>query len=143
MKKTLIILLTLFLSGCATIYQPIPFEKKQHTYIANFDKVWTSIIEIINKKSLPINIIDKTSGVISTNFVRTGMWEITKKDSILEPEARFTLNILVKSIDTNTTIITINPHIERWVYNGWIDISDRDTILQDKYFRELNNKLNK
>ena len=141
MKKLLVLLLCFGLVGCATIYKPIPYEKKQHTYIATFDKSWAAIIEVISEENLPIATIDKTSGIILTSFVTTGMWGITKKDSILEPEARFTLNILVKSIDANTTRITINSHIERWVYNGWVDISNRDTILQDKYFKKLDEKL--
>lgn len=141
MKKLFIWFVCLSLTGCATIYKPIPYEEKQRTYTATFDKSWSALIEIISEENLPIATIDKTSGIILTSFVTTGMWGITKKDSILEPEARFTLNILVKNIDANTTIITINSHIERWVYNGWVDISNRDTILQDKYFKKLDKKL--
>lgn len=138
------LLLISFISvGCATVYAPIPYERLQHSYPASFNKTWDTVIEIINKDSLPIVVIDKTSGVIVTGFVRTGMWGITKKDSILEPEARFTLNIILRTVNANTTSIVINSHIERWMVEAWVDISGRDTMLQDKYFALLETALNK
>jgi hypothetical protein len=133
----------ILLCGCATIQPTVPIESRHRTYTESFNKVWNIVIEMLNEDSLPISILDKDSGVISTNFVITGAWSVTKKDSILEPDAKYTLNILVKKINENTTELTINPHIERWVFNGWVDISGRDTILQDKYFSRIEGKLNK
>lgn len=120
----------------------------QHSYPTDFHKSWSAIIEVINEENLPIKTIGKASGVIITDFKTARMDTITKKDSIIAPQAGFALNILVKAVNADTTNIIINSYIERyagagWAGNSWAAISGRDTILQDKYFKKLDDKLNK
>jgi len=67
-KEIVALMLCFLIVGCAAV-EPIPAEQKQHIYTANFDTVWSTIIEILTQESCPLKTIEKQSGLIHTDYI--------------------------------------------------------------------------
>ncbi len=150
MKKLITLLVCLGLVGCATVPPMLP-EERQHIYSANFDTVWSASIQMLTQEDFPIKSMDKNNGLILTEYNKNKM-----RDSWMS-YARYTLSLLITSIDKDTTKVIINPYYEAYfpgntsytyygpkIDNGeWIQKNDKDKMLTDKYFKALDEKLKK
>lgn len=148
MKNLLPALVCLGLVGCATI-KPLSYEDRQHIYAANLDTVWSESIEMLTQESFPIKSMDKENGLIQTDYNKNQI-----KDSWMS-FARYSLNLLITSIDKDNTRVVINPQYEAYlpgyisstaygpkVDSGeWVPKNDKDKMLIDKYFKILDEKI--
>lgn len=150
MRKFFVLLVCMLSAGCATV-QPITSQEREHIYAANFDTVWTKSIEMLTQENFPLKSMDKENGLIQTDYCKNQI-----KHSWMSM-GRYTLNLLVSSIDDTHAKVIINPSYEisipgdiyatgygpgmtagRWQAN-----SSKDKMLTDKYFIILDKKLNK
>ena len=88
-------------AGCAAFQNaPLPLEKKEKVYQADFDRTWHAVLTVLSEEKTPLRMVQKESGMIVTDFdeARTGT-------------RRFQLNILVTPQSTSTKV-RVNSRIE-------------------------------
>ena len=124
MKKltTLIpILLAIFVFGCtgSEYKPPVKYDvPKETTIFKSFDVVWQSAVEWFATHNTPIKNLDKSSGLISTEYSlsvteaakymdcgKVGVG-FSKKTTISNQIGNF--NVLIKKIDDNSTKVSVN-----------------------------------
>jgi hypothetical protein len=126
--------------GCATMEQAFPeigqappeaFEKTR-TYDYGYDEVWTSLLAVLAEFEFPLDLVEKDSGLVTTNWGSMGAYSthtgwgkslqvtlnpVTRcnvKDELDIPEGtRCKLSVLVERRD-ETTALTINATFEGW-----------------------------
>ncbi len=147
-KIAILITCCLALFGCATI-KPMSPEERQHIYTANFDAVWSASIQMLTQENFPIKSMDKGNGLILTEYNKNQMQDYWMS------YARYSLSLLITSMDKDTTKVIINPSYEAYMpgyisstYYGpkvdkgeWIPKNDKDKMLTDKYFKALDEKM--
>lgn len=126
MTKILIFLIAMILVGC-TMYPPIkPIIEDTIIIRAPFDKVWAAIIGTVADMSLPIESIEKDSGLVTTKIIvfANGYGAGKIIDSMaarptFEPKGaglwsrgRYTLNIFLKPKGQDACEIRITTYIE-------------------------------
>ncbi len=70
----IVVLVVLFLSGCATPYKPPQTYKFEKERVVNksYDKVWEMLITFFVEADIPIEQMDKTSNVIRSKTMKYG-----------------------------------------------------------------------
>jgi len=114
MKKIFIYLfLPILLVGCITTPPPRPITNTE-IFQSSFGKVWGATVAAFAEKTLPIESIDKESGLITTKMVRTrrGLEIAVIPATWALGNTRFTLNLFAKPAGNQSTSIQINTHIE-------------------------------
>jgi hypothetical protein len=77
MRIKIIVLLSSFLifTGCVTVLPPPPMEETSF-YLARYDKVWTTTLDVLDKQSILVLSSDKSKGTITTSrFVNFSVGE--------------------------------------------------------------------
>ena len=124
MKKPFICLISalILLSGCVTA--PVrPTIKDTEIFQADFDRVWKSTIATIADMALPVESIEKESGLVTTKFVSFSFRElhrIAQTPSIglgVWSTGRYTLSIFMVSISETATKVKIKAHVEAFERN--------------------------
>ncbi|MBC8525857.1 MAG: hypothetical protein ISS28_08420 [Candidatus Cloacimonetes bacterium] len=148
MKKYCIFLIIFFL-GCAAT-QTIPPEGKviQEIIISStFDEVWSKLIEIITDLNMPIESVEKVSGILTTSFVSTTIERMAKisyhpevKNYALFSNCRYKLNIFVKDLGNNKVKIKIKPHYElsgQLMDRPWEIVAHSNGVLEKEIFDKM------
>ena len=111
--------------GCATTPADEPPIKDALTIQASFDEVWRATVSTLAEMVLPIESMDKGSGLITTRSVRfTGGWaapkeirRVAKKPSVFLgtwSAGRYTLSLFVRPNGKDSTEVKITTHIEAY-----------------------------
>ncbi|MCL4510012.1 MAG: hypothetical protein M1470_02945 [Bacteroidetes bacterium] len=155
MKRRLMLALLLgpVLAGCASV--PVP-PAIQDTEIINapFDKVWSAIVGTLAEQSLPIQSIDKASGLVTTQFVvfANGILAQRAIDKVaVKPSSllytwsggRYMLSIFVTKSGENQTRVKITTHIEAFENNvtySWMICYSNGTI-ENQLFNAIKAKI--
>jgi hypothetical protein len=58
----------LHMTGCAPAPQPPPKIQNTMVFPNSYDQVWGAIIAVIMEKNLPIRAVEKSSGLVTTDF---------------------------------------------------------------------------
>lgn len=122
MKRFIILLiLGLLLNGCMTI--PKTYEIRNSEYFsADYDKLWAATMQVLAELNYPLRATDKSSGVITTDYVSIPSNEIRNYAQyyryLLDMSGRYNLNIIIsKSGESNG--IKINSNLEAWEQVGY------------------------
>lgn len=93
MKKIIFAIIPIFLQGCLSVV-PLRGSYNQDVVVSKiaqpFEKVWTAAVEVIVYKNLPINVIDKSSGIISSfqsSYTQFSTYEKAKGAELMHPNA--------------------------------------------------------
>jgi len=141
------------ITGCAEITELLKPTPVQDTEViqGSFDNVWKATISALTEMGLPIKLIDKESGLITTEFVQLSRSEINDiasppyfkhrwtegKYTTYKPswtEGKYNLNILATSSDENATKVKIVLHIEVFEpEEGW-EICPSRRVIEKRIF---------
>jgi hypothetical protein len=124
MKKITVFLLVI-LASCATKQPVKPVIEATQIMQAPFDRVWTATVSTLAEMALPIESMDKGSGLITTRSLRfTGGWaapkeinRVAKKPSVFLgtwSAGRYTLSLFVRPNGKDVTKVKITAHIEAY-----------------------------
>ena len=133
MKKALMTVIVLALLSSCTVHKLIGSYDKVITQNVDseFDKVWGKVIDVFAQKGIPINVIDKSSGLIVSNKFPIPLSMVTKEKggvpsdknaflvipstisrvllhSYLVDEASGSFNVRVKKNESGKVVININ-----------------------------------
>ncbi len=139
LKKLLILIGVIFFMGCAAA--PVQrAEPKTMEFQQPFDKVWSAAVRIITvDNDLPIQVIEKDSGIITTDWVTyerpvKGMGEafMISSSNTTNPniQIRYKLNISIEKTD-NGTEVYIRDHVERFSGMTWSVTNERPPALEN------------
>ena len=104
--------------GCAGL-TPVPqadHVEDERTYAASYDRVWSSLMEVLQKEVVTVTAMDKNSGLVSgTKNIPT-----STTDLLMGYTNRYSLNFLVKKVSQNKTKVSVRAKAERSFENkGW------------------------
>ena len=132
------------LSSCVTV--PIkPTIEDSITLQSSFNKVWTATVATLPEKALPIEVIEKESGLITTKFViftdgliaQKAIDRVSQRPSVFMgtwEKGRYTLSIFITSEGENTTKVKITIYIEAYegnVTKSWNVCYSKGVIEKD------------
>lgn len=115
--------------GCATTQMVRPTIQDTDVIHASFNKVWGAVVATLAEMALPIESIERGSGLVTTKFVTFDSGLIADKQidpiaqrpsiflGIWSQGGRYTLSIFVTSSGENTTKIKITTYIEEFENN--------------------------
>lgn len=114
------------LSGCAAMVKPT--IQDSFTIDKSFDVVWKATVATFAEKSIPIKVIEKDSGIITTEQIIFAKGFNTEREVIGVAEkpsiflgtwnqGKYYLSVFVVNNDNKTTKITITAHIEAFENN--------------------------
>jgi starvation-inducible outer membrane lipoprotein len=124
MKKIAVFSLVL-LASCATKPPVKPTIKDTQIMQAPFDRVWTATVSTLAEMALPIESMDKGSGLITTRSVMlTGGWaapkeidRVAQKPSVflgIWSAGKYTLRVFVRPNGKDSAKVKITTHIEAY-----------------------------
>jgi len=124
MKRITLIIFAIVV-GCATTPADKPPIKDAQTIQASFDEVWRATVSTLAEMALPIESMDKGSGLITTRSLRfTGGWaapkeinRVAQKPSVFLgtwSAGRYTLSLFVRPNGKDATEVKITAHIEAY-----------------------------
>lgn len=148
MKRLLIcIFAVIFLSGCATM--PTIYSIKNSDFFnADYDEIWTATMQVLAELNYPLRTTDKSSGVITTDYVSISSNEIRTYAQFYRPlldmSGRYNLNIIIsKSGETNT--IKINSNLEAWEQvgygSGYWEGRPSNGFIESRIFNKIREKI--
>ncbi|MDP6584446.1 MAG: hypothetical protein QF535_07300 [Anaerolineales bacterium] len=119
MKVITFVLIALFVAGCAKIHVQPPMKQsfeRSRTYPLPYEKVWDRAVDWFADHDVTIEIIEKPSGLLTAkylinvgdNYLDCGNIKATgtRGDPIIDKYG--SLNVTVRSIDQNTTKVSVN-----------------------------------
>ncbi|MBN2314459.1 MAG: hypothetical protein JXM79_11055 [Sedimentisphaerales bacterium] len=123
--KTLLPFFCITLFGCAPAYVQ-PQINPEGIYEADYNAVWSALVETFSKNNYPIKAIEKESGIITTDYIAfptPPVWGTGTFDNMaVSPErynamwmprsGRCTISAYASAVDPNQTKLRINTHIE-------------------------------
>ena len=117
-RTSLLVLAFLSLTvGCALT--PVPqtvHVEEERIYSATYDKVWSSLMSVLQKEVITVSTLDKNSGLVSgTKNIPT-----STSDVLMGYTNRYNINIFVQKKSENETKVSIRAKTERSYKNrGW------------------------
>lgn len=139
-KQDLIIFVLIIISlgffGCATSPTPRVMPKNSDTFPVSKEKVWPLIIQEIGL-NYPIKAIEKESGLITTDFVLFGPYDVkkyvypSKNFLAIWSKLKMALNVMVLEIGPQETSVKIISHFEAYDNNfakAWVSAQSNGTI---------------
>ena len=147
-------LLVIMFVGC-TVYTPVPILIEDTAVInAPFDEVWVAAVSTIADTSLPIEVMEKDSGLITTKFaILCSGVGVREKINVLAimpsyfldvwSQARYTLSIFLVSEGEDATKVKVTTHIEafeRNVATGWHVCYSRG-IIESRIINSVRSRL--
>lgn len=136
MKRFMIAVIFVFLSGCATV-PPAKYNFDLHRdYSKTYDEVWSSIIEYFANTNTPIKTVEKVSGIIVSDDMKIPFQPTvgtiqsiycdcgTPGGFFYYKELLGNYNVFVKKVTDNETSVQINTNYKTqlWLTNnfqGW------------------------
>lgn len=154
MKTIVLFVLGAFLIGCATTQIVKPTIQDTDIIQASFDETWKAVIATLSEMALPIEAVEKDSGLVTTKFVNfaSGWGEWKKLNGVAEvpkvmfatwSQGKYTLNIFVTSLGENTTKVKVTTHIEAYednVTNSW-HVCYSKGIIESQIFNSVRSKI--
>lgn len=145
MKRVLVILGLLMLSGCTTMPINSSPAKQEEVFNLSFDDVWKQVVEVLSDENYPIESIEKDSGLITTEFISTGGDQIQRIARLEKgmffawTTGSYKLNIFVVSIDDSHTRVKINPYIKAYNYilESWKQRASSTGLIERSIFRRI------
>jgi len=155
MKKFFIIntVCFIFIIGCATV--PVrPTIQDTQIINAPFDKVWEALVATLAEMGLPIESIEKESGIVTTDFVIFASGLATEKvlgkvavypTSLLYiwSTARYKLSIFAIKKGEDATKVKITTHIEAYesnVTHNWMVCYSKG-VIEKRIFESIKMKI--
>lgn len=140
-----------FLVACATVTVR-PTIQDAKIINAPFDKVWSALIATLVEQALPIEVIEKESGLVTTgfvaipgNFLAHGAFNkvaVRPPGAPLWDRARFELDILAAKSGENATRVKIIAYIK--VFDGlsenWVACYSKG-IIEKRIFDSIMEKI--
>jgi len=150
----LVVLLAAILASCSTTQMVRPNIQYAVVIQDSFDRVWGPVVATLAEMALPIESIEKESGLVSTKFVTFASGILAQKeiDRIFQrpsvflgtwSQGRYTLSIFVTSSGENTTKIKITTHIEAFednVTKSW-HICYSKGVIEKQIFDSVRSKI--
>lgn len=123
--RLVLVALALLAGGCAASRQLTPARHADAQVLAApFERVWGALIASIAERSLPIQAIEKSSGIVATSFV---MFDTGNRDQELKrvsmwrgcmlcvmTNGRFTINAVVTAVGPDSTRVRATAHVETY-----------------------------
>lgn len=81
-----------------------PDVETQQTFPADFDKVWSALIETLSDQQFPLETIDKASGLVTTKTMTDSRGETMVCATRFDEAHRTSLNLFVKKTDGGTRV---------------------------------------
>lgn len=101
--------------GCATAPRPRTIENAFH-FEQSYDQIWTAVIETMAELSLPIQNLEKDSGLITTDWIGFGYskeyCDCGSPGIAIDSERRGKFNIFVKTNTAGGVEVKINTAFE-------------------------------
>lgn len=131
MKKRNVLILfypwILLVVSCATTSQTVkpvkPIIWDEETFQASYEKVWGSVIATVAEQALPIDVIEKESGLLTTKFITIDVVESEAKRMIENPSSiplltlwgsiRYTVNFYIHTVGENQTRVKVTSYVQR------------------------------
>jgi hypothetical protein len=118
-KRVFVLLLLSVLIGCASIHVQPPLKhsfEKSRSYPLSYEKVWIRAVDWFADHNVTIEIIEKSSGLLTAKYLIEANVEyldcgnIKAKGIVGDPiiDKYGSLNVTVRSIDQNTTKVNVN-----------------------------------
>lgn len=142
------IAMMLLLVSCATVPTSPPAKVRiSGTYDKPMPEVWAAVVGIVGM-NYPIAVLEKDSGLITTNFVTVANGLMTQRRFpmyVQKPQGpmfavwdalRMKLSVMVTEIDTGKTQVTIKSHYEAFeknVMKQWI-VCDSNGAVESGIF---------
>lgn len=165
MKAVAVILAATLLVGCkstAPWMQPnteiqAPPIRESATFPATFDRTWASVVAVLADQSFPIQIVEKESGLITTQLATFASGALVaerevKRISTLRcsmciiESGRYSLNVTVRADSDSTTVVKVKTHIEAldtmWGGGRW-KIVQSNGAIEDAVFARIGTHLGK
>lgn len=119
MKRDTWLLIPLLLVGCATTQPERPPIEARRTFHAPFDKVWAATVGTLSE-DYPVQVIEKSSGLISTEFVLGSVSTYGYAPSVFLgtwSNGRHRVTALVRKVDEQNTEVKLTVHLEAFEFN--------------------------
>jgi hypothetical protein len=133
--------LALGLAGCVSTYSKAPVSvEDSRSYAAPFDAVWAGAVGAVSALALPIQAIEKESGILATGLANCGegrMQEIGDPPSIFLAvwwQGRYSLSVFVRTAETGEVLVRVTTHIEAFESNlsgKWHKIQSRGVLEKE------------
>lgn len=156
-RKVLIFLYPwiLLVVSCATTGQMVkPVIWDEETFQASYDKVWGSIVATVAEQALPIEAIEKESGILTTKFVKIDVVESEAKRMVENPSfiplftlwgsIRYTVSFYVRTVGENQTRVKITSYIQRQEIgsSGQWYLCYSKGVIENEILASIRSKLN-
>ena len=155
MKYLTVTCLSIILLGCATGKVIIPEIQNDFKINAEYDDVWSAVIETLAEMSAPIKSIEKESGLVTTDFVNffSGYNQSAELDRIAEKpnygilaswsRGRYKFNVFVRAKDDGQTAVKITTHIEAYeniINDDWF-VCHSKGVIENELFESITSNL--
>jgi hypothetical protein len=157
MRKTSLwtTLFILPLLACATTQAIRPQIYNSATFSAPFDEVWSALISTLAEQALPIESVEKESGLITTKFVTfaSGLladeridYYTVKPSGLLNVwnQGRYTISAFVTPSGEEAAVVRITTHIEAYESNvskSW-HVCYSKGVLEREIFNSIRSQIN-
>jgi hypothetical protein len=140
-KLCISIFLAALVGGCIatdskTLPQPSPGFTPKKTYAVSQDKLWTDILDALDKNRVTVVSSDKGSGVIQTDYVG-GPSRLIGLGLVAAQSTRYKFNITVRSQSEGSTRVNIVSRVEstmsgRSGSSQWNDVTVQNVKIADE-----------
>jgi hypothetical protein len=91
---------------------------RERTIAASFDKVWAALIEVAFELGLPVESVEKGSGLFTVKnmSVNSDLCHYLTNPAVIVTRARMKMSVLVKPVSEATSVIKLNCDFE--AFNG-------------------------
>jgi len=135
-KLTSLLLLGLFISGCATGQLGWTPEKREaittKAFQKDYNNVYTAVLNAFEAKGFAIATSDKENGIISTDY--------RSARSVIMGSGRSKISARVSKIDEASTLVRLNLHCEG--YSDVLGINVTDDLVGEREYQALFDAIN-
>lgn len=132
------LLLTLFISGCATT-QSISNEVRTKVFQEDYDKVFKTTVRTLSDGGYVINDADPETGLINTDYSQASQWE-----AFWTGDERTKVNALISEQSDDTQVrLTVSVQ-KKDLLTGWQNANMTKSRAQEYYeklFSEISSNL--
>lgn len=117
--------------GCATGQLAWTPEQREaimtRTYSCSYDKVYSTMLNMLKAKGTPIASADKENGIINTDYMSAGavMWGSAKQK----------LSINITKIGESSTKVSLYIHVEG--YSDTLGMSMTDDVVSEDHYKQV------
>lgn len=127
----LILFVTIFVCGCATGQLAWTSEQREaimtRTYNHSYDKVFSTILNMLKSKGTPIASVDKENGIINTDYMSAG--------AVVWGSAKQKLNINIAKTGASSTKVSLYIHVEG--YSDTLGMPMTDDAISEEHYKQV------